>query len=137
MARHVVAKADEIAVGSRKIVQVGGRDIGVFNVGGQYYALANKCPHEGAALCAGVVTGLVLSDGPNDYKLTREGEFLRCPWHGWEFDIKTGQSWCDPNSMRVRQFNVKVEHGEDLVKGPYMAETFQVAVEADYVVLDI
>jgi nitrite reductase/ring-hydroxylating ferredoxin subunit len=137
MARHVVAKADEIEPGARKLVVVGGREIGVFNVGGQLYALANKCPHEGAALCAGVVTGLVLSDGPNDYKLTREGEFLRCPWHGWEFDIKTGQSWCDPNSVRVRQFNVTVEHGEDLVKGPYMAETFPVAVEADYVVLDI
>ncbi len=137
MTRHVVAKADEIEVGSRKLVQAGGREIGIFNVGGQLYALANKCPHEGAALCAGVVTGLVLSDGPNDYKLTREGEFLRCPWHGWEFDIKTGQSWCDPNSVRVRQFNVKVEHGEDLVKGPYVAETFTVAIEDDYVVLDI
>jgi len=67
----------------------------------------------------------------------RAGEFLRCPWHGWEFEIATGQSYCDPNTMRARQFNVTVTAGEELVKGPYVAESFPVAVETDYLVVEI
>ena len=63
-------------------------------------------------------------------------EFLRCPWHGWEFDIRTGQSWCDPNSVKARPFAVTVEPGENLVKGPYVAETFPIAVEEDYLVIE-
>ena len=81
--------------------------------------------------------GLVGSDGPGQYNLSRPGEFIRCPWHGWEFDIRTGQSWCDPKSVRARQFKVAVEPGSTLLKGPYVAETFPVTVEEDYLVIDI
>jgi nitrite reductase/ring-hydroxylating ferredoxin subunit len=136
MSRHVVAKADEIAPGASKIVVVNGREVGVFNVGGEFFAFSNRCPHAGAELCKGMIVGLVRSDGPGNYRIDRPGEFLRCPWHGWEFDLRTGQSWCDPKSTKVRQFQVKVEPGQDLVKGPYVAETFPVSVEAEYVVID-
>ena len=98
MARHVVAAVGEIAEGERKLVTVEGREIGVFNVKGEFYALLNKCPHAGASLCRGMVIGLAQSDEPGEYRLTRPGEFLRCPWHGWEFDIRTGQSWFDPET---------------------------------------
>ena len=135
--KFVVATVAEIPAGERKHVTAGGRDIGIFNVDGSFYALANRCPHEGGSLCEGFVTGIALSDGPNDYRMERKGEFLRCPWHGWEFDIRTGQSWCDPKDVRIRQFPVKVEHGEDLVKGPFVAETFEVKVDGDYLVLEI
>jgi 3-phenylpropionate/trans-cinnamate dioxygenase ferredoxin subunit len=116
---------------------VRGREVGIFNVDGTYYALANRCPHAGGPLCRGIIGPLVRSDGPGTYRLTREREFLRCPWHGWEFDIRTGQSWCDPNSVRARQFAVTVLPGADLMKGPYVAETFPVSVEEDYLVLDL
>jgi nitrite reductase/ring-hydroxylating ferredoxin subunit len=135
--RHVVAAVAEIPAGERKLVTLAGREIGVFNVGGDFYALANRCPHEGGSLCEGFVTGIARSDGPNTYRIERKGEFLRCPWHGWEFDIRTGQSWCDPQTVRVRQFAVKVEHGEDLVKGPFVAETFDVKVDGDYLVIEL
>jgi 3-phenylpropionate/trans-cinnamate dioxygenase ferredoxin subunit len=137
MSRHVVAKADEVAPGERKLVNVKGRDIGIFNVNGAFYALANKCPHAGGSLCEGTIIALVLSERPGHYSLARHGEFLRCPWHGWEFEISSGQSWCDPQNLRVRQFNISVESGETLVKGPYVAETFPVSVEANYIVIDL
>ena len=135
--KHVAAATGEIAAGGRKLVSIAGRDIGLFNLGGAFYALSNRCPHAGGSLCEGFVTGIAVSGGPNDYRMERKGEILRCPWHGWEFDIKTGQSWCDPNSLRARQFAVKVEAGEDLVKGPYIAETFEVKVEGEYLVIEI
>jgi nitrite reductase/ring-hydroxylating ferredoxin subunit len=137
MTRHVVATVGEIAPGKSKRVTVKGRDIGVFNVNGSFYALANRCPHAGGALCEGAVVGLVQSDGPGKYKIAREGEFLRCPWHGWEFEIATGQSYCDPKNLTIRQFPVAVEPGGELVKGPYVAETFPVSVEQQYVVVEL
>ena len=136
MSRQVVAKASEVAPGTAKMVTVAGREIGIFNLDGEYFALANRCPHAGGPLCGGKIVALVQSDGPGSYRLTRHQEFLRCPWHGWEFDIRTGQSWCDPNSVKARPFPVTVETGESLVKGPYVAETFQVSVEEDYLVID-
>ena len=91
MARHVVAAAREIPEGGRKLVTVRGRPITIFNVKGEYFALYDRCPHEGGSLCRGKVTGLVQSDGPGHYELTRKGEIIRCPWHGWEFDLRHGQ----------------------------------------------
>jgi 3-phenylpropionate/trans-cinnamate dioxygenase ferredoxin subunit len=137
MARHVVASVGEIAPGDCKIVTVQGREIGVFNVGGEHFALINRCPHEGAPLCRGVLVGLAESDRPGQFRLVRQGEMLRCPWHGWEFDIRTGQSWCDPDSVRARSYAVTVEPGETLAKGPFVAETVPVSVEREYVVVEV
>ncbi len=137
MARHVVAAAAEIPPGSRKIVTIRGRQIGVFNVHGEFYALLNRCPHQGGELCKGTLIGLALSPEPGVFELTRQGEMLKCPWHGWEYDIRTGQSWCDPNDTKVRAYPVTVEPGETLVRGPFVAETFAVAVEKEYIVVDV
>jgi 3-phenylpropionate/trans-cinnamate dioxygenase ferredoxin subunit len=135
MDRHVVARADEIAPGKSKIVTVKGREIGIFKVGDGYYGLINRCPHQGAPLCRGEIVSRLVAPVPGDYRLTRPGEMLRCPWHCWEFDIRTGQSLCDPNSVQARAFNVAVEPGKKLVEGPFVAETVEVTVEEDYVVV--
>ena len=74
---------------------------------------------------------------PGEYRYSRRGEIIRCPWHGWEFDIRTGTSWCDPQRLRVRQYEVAVEPGAQVVEGPYVAETFPVSVEDDYVVVEV
>ena len=132
-----MAAADEIAPGACKIVTVQGREIGVFNLAGEYFALINRCPHEGAPVCRGRIVGLATADAPGQYRLTRQGELLRCPWHGWEFDIRTGQSWCAPDTVRARTYQVSVEPGEALAKGPFVAETVPVRMEAAYIVVDI
>ena len=137
MSRHVVATVDEIKPGTSKLVTVKGREIGVFNVDGAFYALANRCPHGGGPMCEGNVGGIVLAKGVGEYELARKGEILRCPWHGWEFDLKTGQSWCDPKTVKLKMYDVKVEPGEVLAKGPYVAETFKVSVEEAYVVVEL
>jgi nitrite reductase/ring-hydroxylating ferredoxin subunit len=137
MSRRVLARASEVAPGTCKIVTAMGREIGLFNVAGEYFALSNRCPHKGAELCRGMIVALVEPGAPGEYRIARPGEFIRCPWHGWEFDIRTGQSWCDPNSVRARNFKVQVEPGSNLLKGPYVAETFAVTVEEDYLVIDL
>lgn len=106
--KYVVATVSEIAPGSKKIVEAGGRSIGVFNLNGQFYALRNVCPHQGAELCKGLVKPLVVSSGPGSFEYEREGEIVRCPWHQWEFDIKTGCMIVDP-AMRTKTYEVTVE----------------------------
>jgi 3-phenylpropionate/trans-cinnamate dioxygenase ferredoxin subunit len=134
--KHVVAAVGEIPPGGRKLVTAGGRAIVVFNLGGEFFALANRCPHRGGSLCHGRLTGLVQSNEPGQYHYSRRGEIIRCPWHAWEFDIRTGKSWCDPERVRARNYAVSVEKGAALVEGPYVAETFRVSVENDYVVVE-
>ena len=85
----------------------------------------------------GPILARFTADRPGEYRLTRHGEMLRCPWHGWEFDIKTGQSWCHPESVKARSYPVEVVPGETLAKGPFVAETVPVTVEQQYVVVEV
>lgn len=145
MSRYVVATVDEIPPGGRKIIEVAGRSIGIFNLGGEFFALRNSCPHQGGELCLGPVSAFVTSSGPGDYQYDRHGEVVRCPWHGWEFDIRTGQSWFDPRRLRVRRYAVTVAPGEEVAdqhrldreQGPYVAETYLVSVDQQYLVVEL
>ncbi len=136
MARHVVARAAEIPAGGRKLVTIDGRGVVIFNVHGAFYALSDRCPHKGGSLSKGRITGLVEAREPGAYEHSRQGEIVRCPWHQWEFDIKTGRSWCDPRRLRLMTYDVAVESGARLVEGPYVAETFKVGVEDEYLVIE-
>jgi 3-phenylpropionate/trans-cinnamate dioxygenase ferredoxin subunit len=149
VAKYTVARADEIPPGERKIVHVDGRSIGVFNVRGEYFAVLNRCPHQGGPLCQGNTHGFLRPGAVGEFLYSRPGEILRCPWHGWEFDLRTGQSWFDPAHVLVRRYEVSVEAGaalvtaeqvppgmEGLQPGPYVAQTFPVSVEEHYVVVD-
>jgi 3-phenylpropionate/trans-cinnamate dioxygenase ferredoxin subunit len=137
VARHVVARAADVPDGSSRVVTVRGRELAVFNLGGEFFALINRCPHEGGPLGLGLRVGLSESDRPGHYAHSRPGELLRCPWHGWEFDIRTGQSWCDPARLKAKRYAAGREPGAAVVKGPYVAESFPVSVEEDYVVVEV
>ncbi|MBB4124258.1 Rieske (2Fe-2S) protein [Martelella radicis] len=137
MTDHIICKVDEIPEGKAKRVEVAGRVIAIFNLGDRFAAITNTCPHEGAELCHGRVAALVNADGPGAYRTEDEKIMVRCPWHGWEFDLENGRSYCDPSRMRVKIFDVKVAHGQSLAEGPYRAEIFEVRTEDDYVVLTI
>ena len=128
--RHVVANVGEIPPGCRKIVEIAGRTIGVFNVDGRFFALRNSCPHQGGPLCLGPTVGLVTGERPGQIRYEREGEILRCPWHGWEFDLATGRSVFDPTRTRVKSYPVELALPTEL-----RAETYPVEVEREQVVV--
>ena len=125
--RHVVARAAEILPGGRKLVTIGGRGVLVFNLGGEFFALSDMCPHKGGSLSGGICTGLVQSGEPGEYRYSRAGEMIRCPWHQWEFDIRTGRSYCDPRRMRLILSDVAVAPGSSLAVGPDVAQPVQVS----------
>lgn len=137
MGQNVVCRVDEIPEGTVKKVTVEGREIAVFNLGDRFAAIFNRCPHEGGELCLGTVAAFPDADAPGDYVIQKEKIMVRCPWHGWEFDLRTGQSYIDPRKMRVRSFEVDVVKGEDLSEGPYKIEIFEVSTQDNYVVVTI
>ncbi len=110
---YAVCKVGELADGERVIMDINGRSVGVFNVGGEFYALRNMCPHEGAELCRGTITGMNLPGKVGEYEWVRDGEIIRCPWHGWEFDIKTGESIFNPHKVRVRSYETCAIHASE------------------------
>ena len=112
--RHIVAKATELPPGSRRIVTIGGHEIGVFNVGGEYFALLNYCPHRSGPLCLGRLRPLVTSPSGTQLDHEREGEIIKCPWHLWEFDIKTGKAISDPK-LAVRTYEAKQENDQVVI----------------------
>jgi 3-phenylpropionate/trans-cinnamate dioxygenase ferredoxin subunit len=137
MAKHVVAAVSEIPPGDRKLFTIRGRQIAVFNLNGEFFGLFNRCPHQGGPMCEGIQGGLIEGTMPGEYRYTRDGEILRCPWHGWEFDIRTGRSVFDPAKVNLRTYPVEVAEGETLTDGGYVAETVPVTVEGQYIVVDM
>jgi nitrite reductase/ring-hydroxylating ferredoxin subunit len=154
----VVCRVEDFPEGERKIVKAGPRSIGVFNVEGEYFAIRNRCPHQGGPLCVGRLSPWAVATGPGQVSMSGPPRLVACPWHGWEYDLETGQSFMGPGQTRVKSYDVSVESGQALGEdvrhaeeqripaaakaaggepGPYVAETFRVYVEEDYVVVDV
>jgi nitrite reductase/ring-hydroxylating ferredoxin subunit len=131
--RHVVGRVADLDERGRLIVEVGGRTIGIFRVEGRLYAVLNRCPHQGAELCRGEILRAVEASDPGDYRYG-DRHLLVCPWHNWEFDIATGQSYWDPERTRVKTYDVQVEPG-GRVPGPLRVDTFPVEAEGEYIVV--
>ena len=112
--RLVVCKACDIAPGSRRIIEAENVSIGVFNVAGKFHAVKNVCPHQGAALCRGTVEATHRPGDVQQFTVALCDRVLRCPWHGWEFDIVTGQSLHDPD-VRVATYATEVNEQGDLI----------------------
>ncbi|MFT7586338.1 MAG: nitrite reductase/ring-hydroxylating ferredoxin subunit [Cellvibrionaceae bacterium] len=129
--KHKICDLDELQPGQRRIVEIGNRSIGVFNINGALHAIKNTCPHQGAELCKGTVGGTMLpSDKPGEYRFALAGQVIRCPWHFWEFDITTGEMIFVPDPKRVKTYEVGVETAES----PKL-EKFDVEVENQVVFL--
>jgi nitrite reductase/ring-hydroxylating ferredoxin subunit len=112
---HVVAAVGEIPPGRHKIVPIGRHGVGVYNVNGRFYAIANYCPHEGGPLCKGRTHGQVVvdADQPGGAKEVRDGEFLYCPWHQWGFELATGTTAVKPE-WSIRTYPVHID-GDNIV----------------------
>ena len=89
MSKHVVATVGEIPPGQRKLVTVRGRSIAVFNLGGEFFGLFNRCPHQGGPMCEGILTGLIEFDEPGHYKYSARARSSAAPG-------MAGNSTCAP-----------------------------------------
>src|SRR5262245_11928620 len=117
MAEKLVGKDSEIQDGDRRIVFVGDREIGVFKAGGEYYAYSNTCLHQAGPACEGLIIAKVEERIREDktsagfYFSDTETHFV-CPWHGYEYDLKTGEFVGD-RRQKLRKYKV-VQKGDDV-----------------------
>jgi nitrite reductase/ring-hydroxylating ferredoxin subunit len=155
----VVCRLEDFPAGERKIVKAGARSIGVFRIDDDFFAIRNRCPHQGGPLCLGRLSPWAVASEPGKVSMEGPPRLVACPWHGWEYDLETGQSFMGPGQTRVKSYDVTVARGDTLGEGvrhaeeqprisaaaaasgrepgPYIAETFPVYVEEDYVVVDV
>jgi nitrite reductase (NADH) small subunit len=115
MHRHRVARAAEIPAAGGLIVAVDGVEIGLFRVGDRIVAVRNVCPHMAAPVCRGTVAGTTLPSRVYEYEYARDGEILQCPWHGWEFDLVTGEHLVPGSRARLRRYPVEIDGGDVFV----------------------
>lgn len=116
---YVVADGDAVADGDRIVVDIDGREIGVFRIDGEYYAYPNVCQHQQGPLCEGTVTGTVDASFDREeldleIDWTDEGEVLSCPWHGWEYHLRTGQC-LSRTDLRLPSFPIEERDGDVVV----------------------
>ncbi|HEY1775323.1 MAG TPA: Rieske 2Fe-2S domain-containing protein [Solirubrobacteraceae bacterium] len=109
--RHVLFPASDLPEGSKRIVTVARRSIGVMRLRGRLYALRNICPHHGAPLCEGTVNGTTTASGAYEYVFDPDALVMRCPWHGYEFELTSGVALVD-EGLRVRTYRVVDEDGQ-------------------------
>jgi nitrite reductase (NADH) small subunit len=91
-----VASTADVKPGQAVVVEVNGKTLAVFNVDGAFHAIDNTCVHRGGPLGEGDIHGKVVA----------------CPWHGWQFDVTTGECVKNP-AAKVEVYQVKVE-GDDI-----------------------
>jgi nitrite reductase (NADH) small subunit len=113
----VVGKLADFPQGTHRVVRAGRREIGVFNIGGDLYALPNICPHQTGPLCEGrIASGTLLANAETDWKprWALEDEVIACPWHGLEYHVPTGQCLAYPE-ITLRRYPVSVRDGDIVV----------------------
>jgi nitrite reductase (NADH) small subunit len=98
---HRIAAVEDCPPGSGVEAVVGEHIVALFNVGGEFFALDGVCPHQGGPLGEGELNGCVVT----------------CSWHGWQFDVRTGQHQLNRNVVQPR-FETKTEDGGVWVKLP-------------------
>ena len=119
MSEHVVAETTEIDQGERIVVQVEGREVGIFNVEGEYFAYTNWCAHQGGPCCEGSLTGTMDASFDREslevsLDWSEDNDILNCPWHGWEYEIDTGEC-LSRNGISLPEHEVEERNGELVV----------------------
>lgn len=114
MTQHRLCSRSDLAPGEMRSFEVQGRAILLARVGNEFFALRDACVHQGARLSGGRLTGTMLPDDVGMFCYGRKGEIVRCPWHGFEFDVRTGRSLHEPKKTRVRAYRIMVD-GDDVI----------------------
>lgn len=113
--RNVVCAVKDVGESGLHRVEIRGRAwVVVRGPDGTYHALRDLCPHEGAPLSAGNCMNKVIGDEPGQFTSDPSTIVLRCPWHGYEFDVTNGQCIVEPDRIMVRHMALEIE-GDDIV----------------------
>lgn len=116
-ARHRVGAVDEFDEGVFRIVDIEGRSVGVVRTNRGFFAVLNVCPHQHAPICEGRLGGTMRPSAPGEYVYSDDESVLSCPWHRWEFDVATGESYGRVTRKRLLTFDVEIVGTDVFVRG--------------------
>lgn len=120
MGEHLAARVDDIPDDRGLIVELDGRRVGLFRLGDEVHAVLSVCPHQGGPVGSGGLFPSTRARVENrriiEY-LDHDTMVVCCPWHGWEFDLRTGVCTAD-RSQRLVRFEVRVEGSDVIVITP-------------------
>ena len=110
MTRHDVCSSDEVAIGTVKSIALGRTTVLLVRLpSGDVKAINARCPHQGAPLKYGCITGETSAADSEGMSFDRPGEILRCPWHGFEYDLVTGEALVRPGTAALRTYPVEYD----------------------------
>ena len=112
LVRQHLGAVDDFAPGRFRVFELQGRPVGVVRTEQGFFAVRNRCPHQGADICAGLVTGTMEPSAPGEFSYSEEKLVVVCPWHRWEFELTTGESYGQVTRKRLVTYEVEVEDGE-------------------------
>lgn len=117
MPEFFVAKHSAFKDGDRRIVRTARGEIGVFRHGDAFHAYENKCVHSGGPACEGLmmprVLDVIAEDKTYQGQIFAEDEMhFVCPWHGYEYDLKTGVCIGD-RRLKLKSYEI-VQRGDDI-----------------------
>ena len=107
-----VGPVEDVRNDGCRVVDVNGRPVGVISVGEDFYAVSDSCPHMGASMCTGSLSGTFVPAAPHELVYGMEDRVIRCPWHGWEFDLESGRSLLEPKRYGLKTYRVTQEDGQ-------------------------
>ena len=114
-----IGQVNTFESGKLYAIHVADIDVVLVRQENKFFAIRDACPHRGAKLSNGLLTGEVVAYRPGEEpKLLRQGECIVCPWHGWKVDIRTGCSLLEPDRITVKRYDVHIEDGRVLVVLP-------------------
>jgi 3-phenylpropionate/trans-cinnamate dioxygenase ferredoxin subunit len=115
MEDFLIGPVAEFPEGSKQILELGGRSVGIYHTKGEFYAVHNVCPHALAPICVSDLTDTRMPSAPGEFVAGMENLVLRCPWHAWEFDVRTGEALFGTDRRRLLTFPIRVEDGQIIV----------------------
>lgn len=110
--KYNIGKEVDFSVKGCHVVEVKGRKIGIYKIEDTFYAISNTCPHKAGPLCVGPSVGTMLPSNSNEFEYGMEDRVVRCPWHGFEFEITTGEPLFGTSSKKAPVYPVSSIDGD-------------------------
>jgi nitrite reductase (NADH) small subunit len=108
--RHCVGAIDDFPLDQFRVFRLDDRPVGVVRTRQGFFAVRNRCPHQGADICSGKVSGTMVPSKPFEYDYSEETLVLACPWHRWEFELATGRAFGRiTTNKKLATYDVDVE----------------------------